>query len=100
MIDISTPVLVLNSAHHGGLAITRSLGRLGIPVFVVDANRLTPSFSSKYCLGSFVWDIDRAPAEDSVKHLAGIGRNLGRRALLIPTTDTASLFLAARNPTK
>jgi predicted ATP-grasp superfamily ATP-dependent carboligase len=93
--DSSTAVLVLSSARHGGLAVTRSLGRLGVAVFVVDADPWTPSFFSKYCRGRFVWDFDRAPAEDSVRYLAAIGRALGRRAILLPTADTTALFLAA-----
>ena len=32
-----TAVLVLRSGHHGGLGIVRSLGRLGVPVYCVDA---------------------------------------------------------------
>src|SRR5437867_2797910 len=95
MIDISTPVVVLKSAHHGAVGITRTLGRLGIPVYVVDADPRTPAFSSRYCRGKFVWDFDRASAEDSLEFLAGIGRMLGRRALLIPTTDNATLFVSA-----
>src|SRR5262249_12653331 len=95
MIDTSTPVLVLHSAHHGGLAIARSLGRLGIAVYVVDPDPRTSSLPSRYCNGKFVWDIDRAPTSDSLDYLAAIGRKLGRRALLIPTADTAALFVAA-----
>jgi predicted ATP-grasp superfamily ATP-dependent carboligase len=93
--DTSTPVLVLRSPRHGGLAITQSLGRLGVPVYVMDDDPWTPAFSSRYCRGKFVWDIDCAPAEDSISYLAGIGRRLGRRAIIIATTDTAALFLAA-----
>src|SRR5262245_33687295 len=95
MIDISTPVVVLKSAHHGGLGITRSLGRLGIAVYVVDADPRTSSFPSRYCKGKFVWDIDRAPASDSLDYLAAIGRTLQSRAILIPAADTAALFVAA-----
>jgi D-aspartate ligase len=95
MIDTSTPVLVLRSANHGGLAIARSLGRLGVSVYLLDANPRTPSFDSGYCRGSFVWDIDHAPAEESVEYLAKIGRRLGRRIILIPTSDTGALFVAA-----
>ena len=95
MIDTSTPVLILRSAQHGGLAIARSLGRLSIPVYIVDEDPRTPGFFSKYCRGRFVWDIDQAPEGDSVEYLEEIGRRLGRPALIIPTTDTAALFLAA-----
>jgi D-aspartate ligase len=95
MIDTSTPVLILRSAHHGGLAVTRSLGRLGVPVYIVDDDPRMPAFSSKYCRKGFVWDIDQAREEESVEYLGGIGRRLGRPAVLIPTTDTVALFVAA-----
>ena len=95
MPETSTPVLVLGSAHHGGLGIARSLGRLGVHVYVVDANPRTPVRSSVYCRGSFFWDIDRPSEEDSLEYLAGIGRRLNRRLILLPTSDTAALFVAA-----
>jgi D-aspartate ligase len=41
-----------------------------------------------------VWDIDRMPATHSIDYLAGIARKLGRRAVLIPTADTAALFVS------
>ena len=65
-IDTSAPVLVLGSARHGGLGLTRSLGRLGVSVYVVDADPDAPAFHSTYCRGKFVWDIDRVPVSDSV----------------------------------
>ena len=40
----ATSVVILRSGHHGGLGIVRSLGRLGVPVYSVDAtigNRLS-----------------------------------------------------------
>ncbi|PYT18462.1 MAG: hypothetical protein DMG59_04365 [Acidobacteria bacterium] len=89
-----TPVLILRSVHHGGLAIARSLGRLGVPVYVLDSNSHAPSFSSRYCRGKFVWDIDLAPAHDTVDFLVGIARKLRRRPILIPTTDHGALLVA------
>src|ERR1043166_901526 len=49
-----TPVLILRSVHHGGLAIARSLGRLGVPVYVLDSNSHAPSFSSRSYRGN-IW---------------------------------------------
>ena len=95
MPDYSTPVLVLGSAHHGGLAVVRSLGRLGVDVSVLEADRRTPAFSSRYCRAKHVWDLERAPVERSLAYLAGIARGFGRRAILLPTIDSAALFIAA-----
>jgi predicted ATP-grasp superfamily ATP-dependent carboligase len=93
-INTSTPVLLLRSARHGGLAITRTLGRLGVKVYVIDADTRAPSFFSKYCRGRFVWDFDQAPEAHSLEYLAAIGRALERPAILLPTADTTALFVA------
>src|SRR5438093_383578 len=92
--DTSTPVLILRSAHHGGLAVARTLGRMGVAVAVLDPDPRTPAFASRYCRAQHVWDLDRAPVDKSISYLIGIARNLGRPAVLIPTTDRAALFVA------
>ncbi|HZS49450.1 MAG TPA: ATP-grasp domain-containing protein [Bryobacterales bacterium] len=92
--DPSTPVLILASPHHGGLGITRSFGRLGIPVFNVDAARATPAFFSRYSRGKFIWDIDSTAPAKSVEFLMRIPKRAGRPYILIPTTDTATVFVA------
>lgn len=92
--DTSTPALVLGSAHHGALAITRSLGRLGVRVYNLDKSRWAPAFSSRYCRESLVWNLEEAPPSHSVDYLLEIARRIGRPCVLIPITDAASLFLA------
>ncbi len=92
--DASTPVVVLRSVHHGGLGLVRSLGRLGVPVYVVDSDPRTPAFSSRYCRGKFIWDIDRARACDSAEYLSRLGRTIGGRPILIPTSDAGALLVA------
>ncbi len=72
----------------------RSLGRLGVPIYGVDAERLTPAFFSKYCRGKFVWDIDRAPANSSLDFLDELGSRIGQRSILIPTSDPGTMFVA------
>ena len=54
----TTPVVMLRSGHHGGLGIARSLGRLGVHVYSVDAARWEPAFSSRYCRGRFVLSLE------------------------------------------
>ncbi|PYV86755.1 MAG: carboxylate--amine ligase, partial [Acidobacteria bacterium] len=85
--DSSTPVVVLGSGHHTGLAVTRSLGRLGVRVFNVDSTRSAPVLLSRYCRGKFIWDFDNVPPEKSVEYLTDATRKVGRRCLLIPTSD-------------
>ncbi len=92
--DTSTPVVVLRSVGHGPLGILRSLGRLGIPVYVVDSDPRTPAFFSRYCRQKFLCDIDNDSTDKSVGYLLDIGRTIRRRSILIPTTDDAAIFVA------
>jgi D-aspartate ligase len=89
----STPVVILWSGHHGGLGIARSLGRLGVPVYCVDA-RWGPAFSSRYCRGHFVRDTESVSSAQSVPNLLEIGRKLGGRPILIPNTDQGAIWVS------
>jgi len=90
----STPVVVLNCFRHGGLAIVRSLGRLGAPVYAVHPDRGSPAFFSRYCRERIIWDIDTAAPEASVRFLKELSGRIGRRAILIATGDLGAMFIA------
>lgn len=94
IIDATTPVVVLKLEHYGALGIVRSLGRLGIPVCGVDGNPYAPAFSSRYCAGKFLWDADHAPQSETFNYLCEVGNKIGRRAILIPTSDETTMFVA------
>jgi predicted ATP-grasp superfamily ATP-dependent carboligase len=85
---------MLRSGHHGGLGIARSLGRLGIPVFSVDAARWEPVFASRYCRGRFLLDVEAEPPDRAVERMLAIGRKVGGRPILMPTTDGACIWVA------
>ncbi len=91
--DSSTPAVVLVSHHHVGIGIARSLGRLGVEVYGIDGDRFSPIFYSKYCRGRFIWDVNRAPENESLEFLRDVSRRIGRRALLIPTSDVGAMFV-------
>src|SRR5690242_6470517 len=91
--DRTTPVVVLVCHHHVGIGIVRSLGRLGVPVYCIDVDRFNPACLSKYCSGKFVWDLHHSPAAESVDFLLEVGRKIGRRALLIPTSDIGAMLV-------
>jgi D-aspartate ligase len=91
--DTSTPVVVLVSHHHVGIGIARSLGRLGVEVYGIDGDRFSPIFYSKYCRGKFIWDVNHAPVNESLEFLNHVSRTIGRRALLIPTSDIGAMFV-------
>ena len=94
MNDVSTPAVVLRCARHGGLGITRSLGRLGIPVYNVDPSRLAPAFFSRYSRGRFTWDLESAPPGESLPFLERVANTIGRRSILFPTSDGTVRFVA------
>jgi D-aspartate ligase len=91
--DASTPAVVLVCHHHVGIGIARSLGRLGVSVYGIDAERLSPIFFSRYCRGKFIWDVHTAPAAETLAYLEEASDRIGRRALLIPTSDVSAMFV-------
>ena len=93
-LDTSTPVVVLRCARHGGLGLTRSLGRMGVPVFHIDERPSAPAFHSRYSEGRFVWDLEQALPAETVAFLGTVAKSIGRRAILVPTCDTTAMLLA------
>ena len=92
--DTTTPVVALKAVAHGALGIVRSLGRLGVRVYVVDSDPRAPAFSSRYCRGKFVYDIDKVPPEKLLTFMLDVGRRIGQRSILIPTNDDVAMFVA------
>jgi D-aspartate ligase len=89
----TVPAVVLQ-LYHGGLAVARSLGRLGVEVHGVTADRGRPGAKSRYLRDTHVWDIDSAPAPESVGWLLELGRKVGGRPFLIPTEDVGAMLAA------
>ena len=93
--DASTPAVVLIASPepllHGAMGVVRSLGRLGIPVYVASDGRPMPTDRSRYLAGSFTVVHDQAEPARWVEELAGVGRSLGRRAVLVPIDDLGAL---------
>lgn len=94
VINRSVPAVVLKLEHYEGLGIVRSLGKLGIPVYGIDAAKLSHSSLSRYCKKTFVWDMENSPEEESVNFLVSIANSLGKQSILIATSDETSLFIA------
>src|SRR6516165_5949868 len=93
-LNYTTPAVMLRSGHHGGLGIARSLGRLGVPVYSVDASRWEAAFLSRYCRGRFLLDVENEPADRAVEQLLAIARKVGGRPVLMPTTDSGCGWVA------
>lgn len=92
-IDTQTPVVVIN-CQIGALAIMRTLGALGIPLFGVDRDRNAPAMRSRYCRERFVLAFDEERPGPYLEGLLAIGRRLGRKAILIATSDETTQFVA------
>jgi D-aspartate ligase len=97
-VDRSVPVLVLKPvrslAQHGVLGIARSLGRLGVPVYWAHNESAAPAARSRFLRGTFDWRLDHSHPEQAIERLHQIGREIGRRSVLIPTEDGSSVFVA------
>lgn len=91
--NFATPVLILN-CKLGGLAIMRSLGSLGVSVFGVDDNQRSSELSSRYCQMKFIKTFNENKPLEYLDYVLGIGKKLGTGALLIPTSDELSVFVA------
>ncbi len=91
--DTSTPVLILRSHSHGGLNIMKSLGPLGVDIYNVDPSRFAPAHYSRYCHGRFFGDIEHSPARTALAYLEAIQDKIGRKPILIPTTDATARFV-------
>jgi D-aspartate ligase len=88
-----TPVVVVN-CRLGGLAIMRSLGPLGVPLYGVDSDASAPALRSRYCRERIILPFDEERPEPFVSGLIEIGARLGRRAVLIATSDETTQLVS------
>src|SRR5215210_3705297 len=95
--NTSVPMVILQFApwlHHGGLGIARTAGRLGVRVYWVHGQLRAPIAAlSRYVHEKLYCDAD-APTEASIECLLECGRRIGRKSVLIPVDDIATIFIA------
>ena len=96
--DPSTPVVVLN-CKLGGLGIMRSLGPQGVFMAGVDESARSPGMVSRYCRERVVAKFDRAAPDIYLDRIMTLGRRLGGRPVLIPTSDDLAVFVAENRET-
>jgi predicted ATP-grasp superfamily ATP-dependent carboligase len=93
--NIQGPGVIVIDGHVQGLALTRSLGEKGIPVFVVDSNNYGVARFSKYCSKFF-----KCPdylSEQFVDFLINLGDNEGLKDwLLLPCDDHIVFSISKR----
>lgn len=94
--NTTTPVavfqLVPDSYTHSGLALVRTLGRLGVPVYAVYGEHRAPAASSRHAHATLVWN-DWDNPEAIIGHLLELGEEIGQRAILIPYDDASALLV-------
>lgn len=91
------PVVAVYRGGHGVLAIARTLGRLGVPLYLVAQEGMTtPVWCSRYWTAKMRWDF-AGPEERSVQFLLELGRELrerhGRPPLLMTLADWVAIFI-------
>lgn len=94
-VDASTPAVVLGVHDHNGLSQIRTLGRLGVPVYITHTPGRTPATYSRFIHGRFEWEIDAAAPHETVAFLLEVvGPAVGRRAVLFSSEDGSSIVVA------
>ena len=92
------PVLVLGPPRwYSALGAARSLGGLGIRVFMLRHRGLSPTNVSRFCAGTLPAGENGRPTGDPdrrVSELLDAGRALGSGAILLPATDEWAVFMA------
>jgi D-aspartate ligase len=91
--NTTIPVLILN-CKLGALGIMRSLGGQGVRLYGVDEDLHSAGFLSRYCRGKFLMHFDEEREEEYLEYVIRLGKQLGERTILIPTSDELSLFVA------
>jgi D-aspartate ligase len=97
VIDSSVPVVVIDRGSHGTVAIARTLGRLGVPVYLVAQEGLpNPGWWSRYWANRMRWDFSRSEQE-SVSFMLEVGARIradhGTPAVLLTLADWVAIFI-------
>jgi len=90
--DNRVPVVVVYRGGNGALAIARTLGRLGVPVYLVSKKGASPIQESRFWTERFWWDFS-APADTSLQFLVDVSRRIGERPILLTLADWVAIFI-------
>jgi len=97
LIDNTVPVVVIYRGGQGAVAIARTLGRLGVPVYLIaQRGASTPVWASRYWTKKLRWDFSR-PESESLDFLLGFGADIakqhGARPILLTLADWVAIFV-------
>lgn len=94
----SYPALLLRassfSLHHGALAVARTLGTCGVPVYAALDDRFTPLTASRHLTRLFRWEQWPRDVNEFVAATLRIGELIGRPTLIIPVDDLSAVLVA------
>jgi D-aspartate ligase len=97
-LDAQYPALILKMSrtpiHHGALAVARTLGRLGVPVYAVAEDAYTPLAMSRHLTKAFVWDSCPTDPESFVKAMSLIADFIARPTIIFPMDDLSAVSVA------
>jgi D-aspartate ligase len=97
-IDTHVPVAVAVRDEYGALPIVRTLGRLGVSVYLIaQAGAEAPVFFSRYVAGKMAWNVAGRSEAESLALLRKIGATLtnkhGVRPILLTPSDWFAIFV-------
>jgi len=95
--DARVPVLVIFRGGYGAVAVARTLGRLGVPAYLLAQEGMTtPVWSSRYWQRKIRWDFAK-PESESLAFLLEVGRGLraehGAPPVLLTLADWVAIFI-------
>jgi predicted ATP-grasp superfamily ATP-dependent carboligase len=71
-----------------GLGVTRSIGKLGVPVIGLDQDSESTGLVSKFCTGRIIVKDPVIFPEACLETLINFGKKLSEKAVLLPTADS------------
>ncbi len=97
MIDSRVPVVVIYREGDAAVAVARTLGRLGIRVYLIAQEGVpSPDWSSRYWANRIRWDFSRSE-EELVSFLLDVGATIradhGTSAILFTLSDWIAIFI-------
>lgn len=97
-LDTAVPIVLVktsrNTLQHGPLGVVRSLGKLGVPAYALIEDRFAPTAVCRYLTGALLMESAPDPNAALLRDLTTFGTRLGRPAILVPTDDSAAVFIS------
>jgi D-aspartate ligase len=97
-LDAKYPALILKMGggviQHGALAVARTLGRCGVPVYAIVEDAYTPLARTRYLTKAFIWESYPTDSESFVKAMSSIAEFIARPTIIIPISDLSAVLVA------